>query len=421
MNESNTPTGGRSEGGHAAAEPAAHYNLPDTKGHFGIYGGSFVSETLTHALTELKSAYAHYSKDPEFLAEFHSELEHFVGRPSPIYHAKRWSAQMRGAQIYFKREDLNHTGAHKINNVIGQALLAKRMGKPRVIAETGAGQHGVATATICARFGMECVVYMGSEDVKRQVQNVYRMELLGARVVPVESGSKTLKDALNEAMRDWVTNVENTFYIIGTVAGPHPYPMMVRDFQSVIGEECLVQMPIMAGRQPDYVVACIGGGSNAMGIFYPYIDHKEVQLIGVEAAGEGIASGKHAASLLAGSPGVLHGNRTYLLQDENGQITETHSVSAGLDYPGVGPEHAWLKDCGRAQYVSITDEEAIQAFHTCCRIEGIIPALESSHALAHAAKFAATLPKDKVILVNLSGRGDKDMHTVAERMKKDFA
>ena len=294
------------------------------------------------------------------------------------------------------------------------------MGKPRVIAETGAGQHGVATATIAARFGMECVVYMGSEDTKRQVQNLYRMELLGAKVVPVESGSKTLKDALNEAMRDWVTNIENTFYIIGTVAGPHPYPMMVRDFQSVIGNECLVQMPEMAGRQPDHVVACIGGGSNAMGIFYPYIDYKDVQLIGVEAAGEGIETGKHAASLLAGSPGVLHGNRTYLLQDANGQVIETHSVSAGLDYPGVGPEHAWLKDSGRAQYVSITDDEAIAAFHHCCRIEGIIPALESSHALAYAAKFAATLPKDKIILVNLSGRGDKDMHTVAERAKKKF-
>jgi len=402
----------------AALHQTAPYNLPDARGHFGPYGGTFVSETLTHALTELKNGYAHYQNDPEFLAEFERELKHFVGRPSPIYHAKRWSEMMGGAQIYFKREDLNHTGAHKINNVIGQALLAKRMGKPRVIAETGAGQHGVATATICARFGLECVIYMGSEDVKRQVQNVYRMELLGAKVVPVESGSKTLKDALNEAMRDWVTNVENTFYIIGTVAGPHPYPMMVRDFQSVIGKECLVQMPEQVGRQPDYVVACIGGGSNAMGIFYPYIDHKDVQLVGVEAAGEGLGTGRHSASLIAGSPGVLHGNRTYLLQDENGQIIETHSVSAGLDYPGVGPEHAWLKDCGRAQYVSVTDDEAIDAFHNCCRIEGIIPALESSHALAYAAKFAATLPKDKIVLANLSGRGDKDMHTVAERMKK---
>jgi tryptophan synthase beta chain len=404
----------------AALHQTAPYNLPDARGHFGPYGGTFVSETLTHALTELKNGYAHYQNDPEFLAEFERELKHFVGRPSPIYHAKRWSEMMGGAQIYFKREDLNHTGAHKINNVIGQALLAKRMGKPRVIAETGAGQHGVATATICARFGLECVIYMGSEDVKRQVQNVYRMELLGAKVVPVESGSKTLKDALNEAMRDWVTNVENTFYIIGTVAGPHPYPMMVRDFQSVIGKECLVQMPEQAGRQPDYVVACIGGGSNAMGIFYPYINHKDVQLVGVEAAGEGLDTGKHSASLIAGSPGVLHGNRTYLLQDENGQIIETHSVSAGLDYPGVGPEHAWLKDSGRAQYVSVTDDEAIEAFHNCCRIEGIIPALESSHALAYAAKFAATLPKDKIVLANLSGRGDKDMHTVAERMKKNI-
>ena len=400
------------------AQDVGQYNLPDARGHFGPYGGSFVSETLTHALTELREAYAHYQNDPEFLAEFNYELKHFVGRPSPIYHAKRWSEIMGGAQIYFKREDLNHTGAHKINNVIGQALLAKRMGKPRVIAETGAGQHGVATATICARFGLECVVYMGSEDTRRQIQNLYRMELLGAKVVPVESGSKTLKDALNEAMRDWVTNIENTFYIIGTVAGPHPYPMMVRDFQSVIGEECLTQMPEMTGRQPDYVLACIGGGSNAMGIFHPYIPYKDVQLIGVEAAGNGIETGRHSASLLAGTPGVLHGNRTYLLQDANGQIAETHSVSAGLDYPGVGPEHAWLKDIGRAQYVSITDDEAIDAFHKSCRIEGIIPALESSHALAYAAKLAASLPRDKSILVNLSGRGDKDMHTVAERTRR---
>ena len=400
------------------------YQLPDASGHFGPYGGSFVAETLSHALAELNEAYARYSQDPEFLKEFRYELAHFVGRPSPVYHAKRWSQQgaqeNRGAQIYFKREDLNHTGAHKINNVIGQALLARRMGKPRIIAETGAGQHGVATATICARFGLECVIYMGAEDVKRQAQNVYRMKLLGATVVPVESGSKTLKDALNEAMRDWVTNIENTFYIIGTVAGPHPYPMMVRDFQSVIGEECLVQMPQMTGRQPDYVVACIGGGSNAMGIFYPYIDEAGVKLVVVEAAGEGLDSGKHAASLSAGFPGVLHGNRTYLLQDENGQIIETHSVSAGLDYPGVGPEHAWLKDIQRAEYVSITDEEALQAFHDCCRIEGIIPALESSHAIAYAAKLAPTLPADQIILVNLSGRGDKDMHTVAQRAGLDF-
>jgi tryptophan synthase beta chain len=400
---------------HRPIESDIMYNLPDDRGHFGPYGGTFVAETLIHALDELRAEYAKYQNDPEFVAEFERELKHFVGRPSPIYHAKRWSDTLGGAQIYLKREDLNHTGAHKINNVIGQALLAKRMGKRRVIAETGAGQHGVATATICARFGMECVVYMGSEDVRRQAANVYRMKLLGATVVPVESGSRTLKDALNEAMRDWVTNIENTFYIIGTVAGPHPYPMMVRDFQRVIGDECKVQMPEMTGRQPDTVIACIGGGSNAMGIFYPYIDDTSVQLIGVEAAGDGIETGRHAAALLGGIPGVLHGNRTYLLQDENGQIIETHSVSAGLDYPGVGPEHAWLKDTGRAQYVSITDDEALQSFHDCCHIEGIIPALESSHAIAYATKLAPTLPKDKILLVNLSGRGDKDMHTVAER------
>jgi tryptophan synthase beta chain len=390
------------------------YNYPDQKGHFGPYGGSFVSETLSHALDELRQAYAHYQNDPEFLEEFHRELKHFVGRPSPIYHAKRWSEQLGGAQIYFKREDLNHTGAHKVNNTIGQALLAKRMGKPRVIAETGAGQHGVASATVAARFGMKCVVYMGSTDVARQAANVYRMKLLGAEVVPVESGSKTLKDALNEAMRDWVTNVEDTFYIIGTVAGPHPYPMMVRDFNSVVGKECLWQMPEMVGRQPDMVVACVGGGSNAMGIFYDYINVPGVELVGVEAGGEGLDTGHHAASLSAGTPGVLHGNRTYLLQDAHGQIIETHSVSAGLDYPGVGPEHAWLKDSGRARYEPINDQEALDAFHTCCRIEGIIPALETSHALAYAAKVAPSLPKDKVILVNLSGRGDKDMHTVAQ-------
>ena len=391
------------------------YELPDAKGHFGPYGGSFVAETLIHALDELKAAYARYQRDPEFLAEFEYELKHYVGRPSPVYHARRWSEHFGGAQVFLKREDLNPTGAHKINNVIGQALLARRMGKPRVIAETGAGQHGVAAATIAARYGMECVVYMGSEDVKRQAQNVYRMKLLGASLVQVESGSKTLKDALNEAMRDWVTNVENTFYIIGTVAGPHPYPMMVRDFQSVIGREAKWQMQELAGRQPDAVLACVGGGSNAMGIFYPYIEEKTVRLIGVEAAGHGLESGKHAATLTAGRPGVLHGNRTYLLQDEDGQITETHSISAGLDYPGVGPEHAWLKDEGRAEYVSVTDEEALQAFHDLCRLEGIIPALESSHALAYAAKIAPHLPKDRILLVNLSGRGDKDMHTVAEK------
>ncbi|MGA1301413.1 MAG: tryptophan synthase subunit beta [Burkholderiaceae bacterium] len=390
------------------------YNLPDAAGHFGSYGGSFVSETLSHALDELRQVYAETQHDAAFQAEFHRELKHFVGRPSPIYHAKRWSEDLGGAQIYFKREDLNHTGAHKVNNTIGQALVARRMGKPRVIAETGAGQHGVATATVAARFGMRCTVYMGSTDVARQAANVYRMKLLGAEVVPVESGSKTLKDALNEAMRDWVTNVEDTFYIIGTVAGPHPYPMMVRDFNSVVGKECLWQMPEMVGRQPDMVVACVGGGSNAMGIFYDYINEPNVALIGVEAGGHGVDSGHHAASLSAGTPGVLHGNRTYLLQDADGQIQETHSVSAGLDYPGVGPEHAWLKDSGRAQYVPINDDEALAAFHTCCRTEGIIPALETSHALAYAAKVAPSLPKDKIILVNLSGRGDKDMHTVAQ-------
>ncbi|HRE16798.1 MAG TPA: tryptophan synthase subunit beta [Rhodocyclaceae bacterium] len=391
------------------------YDLPDSRGHFGPYGGTFVAETLIAALDELKLAYAAAQRDPAFRAEFEYELKHYVGRPSPVYHARRWSEMLGGAQIYLKREDLNHTGAHKVNNCIGQALLARRMGKPRVIAETGAGQHGVATATVAARYGMECVVYMGSEDVKRQAANVYRMKLLGATVVPVESGSKTLKDALNEAMRDWVTNVGNTFYIIGTVAGPHPYPMMVRDFQAIIGQECIAQMPEMVGHQPDYVIACVGGGSNAMGIFYPYIPYDSVRLVGVEAAGEGMDTLRHSASLQKGTPGVLHGNRTYLLQDENGQITETHSISAGLDYPGVGPEHAHLMDTGRAQYVGITDDEALQAFHNLCRIEGIIPALESSHALAYAAKLAPTLAKDKILLVNLSGRGDKDMHTVAEK------
>ena len=391
------------------------YNLPDAKGHFGIYGGRFASETLIPALDELQHAYDTVAQSQAFKDEYAYELKHFVGRPSPIYHAKRLSQENGGAQIYLKREDLNHTGAHKITNVIGQALLARHMGKPRVIAETGAGQHGVATATICARFGLQCDVYMGSEDVARQAANVYRMKLLGARVIPVESGSKTLKDALNEAMRDWVSNVENTFYIIGTVAGPHPYPAMVRDFQRIIGDECLTQMPELAGRQPDAVVACIGGGSNAMGIFYPYIPHENVRLIGVEAAGDGVDTERHAASLCKGSVGVLHGNRTYILQDKNGQVTETHSVSAGLDYPGVGPEHAYLKDIKRAEYVAIDDEEALAAFHTLCRIEGIIPALESSHAVAYGLKMAATMSPDQMVLVNLSGRGDKDMHTVAER------
>ena len=397
------------------------YQQPDASGHFGVYGGTFASETLTHAILELRDAYAKYQHDSAFLEEFRYELAHFVGRPSPVYHAARTSREIGGAQIYLKREDLNHTGAHKINNVIGQAMLARRMGKPRIIAETGAGQHGVATATICARYGLECVIYMGSQDVKRQSPNVYRMKLLGATVVPVDSGSKTLKDALNEAMRDWVANVDNTFYIIGTVAGPHPYPMMVRDFQSVIGNECIVQMPqFLDGGQPDAVVACVGGGSNAMGIFHPYIPYEKTRLIGVEAAGEGLDSGKHSASILRGSPGVLHGNRTYLLQDDNGQVTETHSISAGLDYPGVGPEHAHLADIGRAEYVGCTDKEALSAFHHLCRTEGIIPALESSHALAHAMKMAADMRPDQSILVNLSGRGDKDIGTVADLSGEDF-
>ncbi|MBK6637789.1 MAG: tryptophan synthase subunit beta [Rhodocyclaceae bacterium] len=399
---------------------AAAYNYPDERGHFGRYGGVFVAETLMPALAELRVAYAAAQADPAFRAELAYELKHYVGRPSPIYHAQHWSQKLGGAQIFLKREDLNHTGAHKINNSMGQALLARRMGKPRVIAETGAGQHGVATATVAARYGMKCVVYMGSEDVKRQAANVYRMKLLGATVVPVESGSKTLKDALNEAMRDWVTNVADTFYIIGTVAGPHPYPMMVRDFQAIIGEECKVQMPDLIGRQPDMVIACVGGGSNAMGIFHPYIGTEGVRLVGVEAAGFGVETGKHSASLTLGRAGVLHGNRTYVLQDDDGQVIETHSVSAGMDYPGVGPEHAWLKDSGRAEYVTITDDEALAAFHNLCRLEGIIPALESSHALAYAAKLAPTLSKDKVLLVNLSGRGDKDMHTVAEKSGIQF-
>ncbi len=398
----------------AEPRPTSDYDLPDATGHFGPYGGTFVAETLQEALAELREAYEACRKDPAFQAELAYELEHYVGRPSPVYHAKRLSGELGGAQIFLKREDLNHTGAHKVNNTMGQALVARHMGKPRVIAETGAGQHGVATATVAARYGMKCVVYMGTEDVARQAQNVYRMKLLGATVVPVSSGSRTLKDALNEAMRDWVTNVADTFYIIGTVAGPHPYPMMVRDFNSVVGKECLAQMPRIAGRQPDYVLACVGGGSNAMGIFHPYIPHAGVKLVGVEAGGLGIATGKHAATLSAGSPGVLHGNRTYLMQDADGQILETHSISAGLDYPGVGPEHAWLKDSGRASYVSVTDDEALAAFHTLCRTEGIIPALESSHAVAHAIKMAPGLAKDRILLVNLSGRGDKDMHTVAK-------
>ncbi|MDR2207370.1 MAG: tryptophan synthase subunit beta [Azoarcus sp.] len=392
------------------------YPFPDAQGYFGPYGGIFVAETLMPALEELRTAYETYRKDAAFIAEFEHELKHYVGRPSPVYHARRLSEKLGGAQILLKREDINHTGAHKVNNCIGQALLAKRMGKPRVIAETGAGQHGVATATVAARFGFRCVVYMGTEDIARQTANVYRMKLLGATVVPVESGSRTLKDALNEAMRDWVTNVSDTFYILGTVAGPHPYPEMVRDFQTVIGRECLTQVPEIFGRQPDMVIACVGGGSNAIGIFHPYIPYENVRLIGVEAAGEGIETGRHSAPLTSNArAGVLHGNRTRLMQDENGQIVETHSVSAGLDYPGVGPEHAWLKDSGRAEYVAVTDAEALDAFHALCHFEGIIPALESSHALAQAMKLAPTLLRDQLLLVCLSGRGDKDMHTVAER------
>lgn len=390
-------------------------SLPDANGHFGVYGGRFVAETLMEPLEELRLAYEKYRNDPAFLAEFDADLSHYVGRPSPLYYAERWSRELGGAKIYLKREDLNHTGAHKINNTIGQALLAKRMGKTRIIAETGAGQHGVASATVAARLGLECVVYMGAEDVQRQAANVFRMKLLGARVVPVTSGSKTLKDALNEAMRDWVTNVDHTFYIIGTVAGPHPYPAMVRDFQSIIGREARAQILAIEGKLPDALVACVGGGSNAIGLFYPFLDDESVRMIGVEGGGDGVASGRHAAPLTAGRPGVLHGNRTYLMEDADGQIIETHSISAGLDYPGVGPEHAWLKDLGRAQYVAITDDEALAAFHALTRIEGIIPALESSHALAQAAKLAPTMSEDQIIVVNLSGRGDKDIHTVAAR------
>ena len=390
-----------------------NYNFPDQKGHFGPYGGVFVPETLIHALEDLRDNYEKLKNTPSFMEEFHNDLKNFVGRPSPVYYAKRLSEMLGGAQIWFKREDLNHTGAHKVNNTVGQALLARHMGKKRIIAETGAGQHGVASATVAARYGMECVVYMGSEDIKRQASNVYRMKLLGADVVPVESGSKTLKDALNEAMRDWVTNVENTFYIIGTVAGPHPYPMIVRDFNSVVGEELKIQMPQMIGRQPDAVIACVGGGSNALGVFYPYIKDEGVRLIGVEAGGSGIDTGKHAAPLASGTPGVLHGNRTYLMQDPDGQIIETHSISAGLDYPGVGPEHSWLKDIGRAEYVSADDDEALEAFHKCTKVEGIMPALETAHAVAHAMKIAPKMSSDQVLLVNVSGRGDKDMATVA--------
>ena len=389
--------------------------FPDARGHFGPYGGRFVAETLMQPLEELRLAWERYRDDPDFLAELDMDLRDFVGRPSPLYLASRWSDRLGGARIYLKREDLNHTGAHKVNNTVGQAMLARRMGKRRIIAETGAGQHGVATATVAARYGMPCVVYMGAEDIQRQTVNVYRMKLLGAEVVPVVSGSRTLKDALNEAMRDWVTHVDDTFYIIGTVAGPHPYPAMVRDFQSVIGREARQQCLERMGRLPDALVACVGGGSNAIGLFHPFLDDAGVALYGVEAGGDGLATGRHAAPLAAGRPGVLHGNRTYLMEDAAGQIMETHSISAGLDYPGVGPEHAWLKDIGRATYVSVTDEEALAAFHDLTRTEGIIPALESAHALAYAARLAPTLGRDRVVVVNLSGRGDKDIHTVAVR------
>jgi tryptophan synthase beta chain len=391
------------------------YTMPDASGHFGPYGGMFVAETLMPPIQELSTAYQKYFQDPEFIAELSADLQHYVGRPSPLYYAERWSRELAGAQVYLKREDLNHTGSHKINNTVGQALLAKRMGKTRIIAETGAGQHGVATATVAARLGLECVVYMGAVDVARQSLNVYRMKLLGATVIAVESGSKTLKDALNEALRDWVTNVDNTFYIIGTVAGPHPYPAMVRDFQSIIGRETKQQCQEMTGKLPDALVACVGGGSNAIGLFYPFIDDALVRLIGVEAAGDGVATGRHSAPLCAGRPGVLHGNRTYLMADDDGEIIETHSISAGLDYPGVGPEHSWLKDTGRAEYVNITDDEALEGFYALTRMEGIIPALESAHAMAYTMKLAPTMRKDQMIVVNLSGRGDKDMQTMAKR------
>lgn len=387
--------------------------FPDKKGHFGIYGGRFVSETLMPALDELEEMYNRLKDDPSFQKEFDEDLAHYVGRPSPLYYAQRWSDRLGGAKIYLKREDLNHTGAHKVNNTIGQALLAKYSGKTRIIAETGAGQHGVASATVAARLGLQCEVYMGADDVQRQSLNVYRMKLLGAKVHAVTSGSRTLKDAMNEAMRDWVTNVDDTFYIIGTVAGPHPYPQLVRDFQCVIGREAREQCLEMTGKLPDALVACVGGGSNAIGLFHPFLEDESVKIYGVEAGGHGVETGEHAAPLNDGVPGVLHGNRTYLMEDEDGQIIETHSVSAGLDYPGVGPEHAWLKDIGRAEYVAINDDEAMDAFRDLTRIEGIMPALESSHALAYAAKLAPTMDRDQVIVVNLSGRGDKDILTVA--------
>jgi len=402
-------------GSHAAAAGIDFHAYPDANGHFGRYGGRFVAETLIGPLEELATAYDAARVDPAFIAAFENDLAHYVGRPSPIYHAQRLSDHVGGARILLKREDLNHTGAHKINNTIGQALLASRMGKTRIIAETGAGQHGVASATVAARLGLECVVYMGATDIERQKINVYRMQLLGASVVPVTSGSATLKDALNEAMRDWVTNVRDTFYIIGTVAGPDPYPRMVRDFNAVVGREARAQMLAEYGRLPDAITACVGGGSNAIGLFHAFLNDASVRIVGAEAAGEGIASGRHAASLAAGRPGVLHGNRTYVLCDDDGQITETHSVSAGLDYPGVGPEHAFLKDAGRAEYVGIDDDEALSAFHLLAKTEGILAALESSHAIAQAMKLARELPKDAIVLCNLSGRGDKDVHTIAAR------
>ncbi len=399
----------------SAAEPISDYRLPDASGHFGPYGGIFVAETLMHPLRELEEAYRRYLADDGFQRHFDDDLKHYVGRPSPLYFAERLTRHFGGARLFLKREDLNHTGAHKINNTVGQALLASHLGKTRIIAETGAGQHGVATATVAARLGLECVVYMGADDIKRQAINVFRMKLLGAEVVPVESGSKTLKDALNEALRDWVSNVEDTFYIIGTVAGPHPYPAMVRDFQAVIGRETRHQALEQTGKLPDALVACVGGGSNAIGLFHPFITDPGVRLIGVEAAGHGLHTGRHAAPLCAGNVGVLHGQRSYLMDDADGQIMETDSISAGLDYPGVGPEHAWLKDTGRAEYVAVTDDEALEAFHLLTRKEGIIPALESSHALSYAGKLAAQMDPGAAIVVNLSGRGDKDIHTVAER------
>jgi tryptophan synthase beta chain len=396
--------------------PNTYRSGPDDSGHFGIYGGRFVAETLMPLVLAVERAYAAARRDPSFAAEYASYLEHYVGRPSPLYYAERLTRHFGGAKLYFKRDELNHTGSHKINNTMGQILLAKRMGKRRIIAETGAGQHGVATATVCALFDLPCVVYMGATDIERQKPNVFRMKLLGAEVVPVTSGTGTLKDAMNEALRDWVANVDDTFYIIGTVAGPHPYPGMVRDFQSIIGREVREQMQRAEGRLPDTLVACIGGGSNAMGLFHPFLDDAAVRMIGVEAGGLGIESGKHAASLNGGVPGVLHGNRTYLLQDDDGQIQDAHSISAGLDYPGIGPEHSWLNDLGRVQYVAITDDEALEAFQLCAKMEGIIPALEPAHALAHVAKIAPTLPADHLLVMNMCGRGDKDIFAVAERL-----